>query len=76
MAYITITTTAHAAANGWTFHGSGVNWYGEKATGNGGKLLAVAAASADLLVAMNTTEYYQENFGTHGPKNSSFPGHI
>ncbi len=76
MTYITVSTSAEALANGWTYNGAGSNWYGEKQTQCGGKLCVVGAVSADLWAAMNSVEYNQENFGTHGPKSTSYPGHV
>ncbi len=76
MTEIVVSASSDALANGWTYNGTGANWYGEKQTQCGGKLCVVASASADLWAAMTSSEYSQERVGTHGPKSTSFPGHI
>lgn len=71
-----IATSADATANSWTWTGSGSNWWAEKRTGQQGKLCVAAATSAALWGAIQSVEYGQESFGTHGPKSTSFNGHI
>lgn len=62
--------------SGWVCNGTGSNWYAEKPVQCGGKWLAVASTSDTLINAMNNIEYNAEGFGTHGPKSSSFNGHV
>lgn len=76
MAVVTIDSASAAAGSGWNVQGSGSNWFAEKACQNGGKHLAVAATSAALITAMQQVEVNAESFGVHGPKHTSFPGHI
>lgn len=76
MAVVTITSFADATGSGWTPLGSGTNWYAEKQVQCGGKWLATSSASADLITAMQNIENAAESFGTHGPKSTSYPGHV
>lgn len=77
MAVVAIDSISGATASGWNVASRVANnWFAEKPVQHGGKWVAVGSTSAELVTAMQSEETVGESFGTHGPKHSSFNGHI
>jgi len=77
MAVVAIDSISGATASGWNVPGRVANnWFAEKAVQCGGKWCAVGSTSAELVTAMQNIETLGELAGTHGPKHTSFNGHI
>lgn len=77
MAVVTVDSISGATASGWNVTARAANnWAAEKPVQNGGRWQTVGSTSDGLVVAMQSLEYVGEGFGTHGPKSTSFPGHV
>lgn len=77
MATRTVTSQADATSQGWTFLGSGSNWYAELPVQCGGRAVACAATSAQLITAIQQVEIQHGHQGGHtSPQDPAWPGHI
>lgn len=66
-----------ATANGWNVTARVANhWTAEKPVQCGGRWQATGSTSDALVISMQNLEYVGEGFGTKGPKNTSFNGHV
>lgn len=74
---IAIATSADATGNGWSFIGPvgpASDWYAEKPVQCGGKLLACATSTANLVTAIAQVEINQNGLGVASCENVSFDG--
>lgn len=80
MATVSVATQSDATSSGWSFNGSGDNWWAEKRCQLEGKFLAVAATSSALLTSIQQVENHHGRLGANSPefdKNAgTFKGHI
>ena len=74
---VAISTSADAIGSGWSFIGPvGPNndWYGEKPVQCGGKLVACAISTADLVTAIKRVEISQNGLGVASCEDPLFDG--
>lgn len=71
----TITSNTDALGAGWSFNGSGSNWYGELPVQCGGKIVACGATSAALITAIQQAELNQAYWDSgNSSRDSTFSG--